>query len=225
MRPKSYRGRGQRGQAIIEMALSVPFLMLLLLGGFDVSIMASNKVVSISSVRNGARLGAVYGGTGDALTPHKCNGAIPAPAADSIVDLPIVNSVLASTFPLHDKNNKHLSGMHDVVIHSIYIYQVPKARTSDGTFHVGTDLANQYDITEFINPDTSNKWVVTHNAGYPGSAFPLSVRCQGPLGSESEIGVYMSWNYNPVNGIPVGTVAFTDFAVQKENLCDTACNP
>lgn len=218
------RSRAQRGQAIVELALCIPFLILLLLGGFDVSIMAGNKVVAVSAVRNGARLGAVYGGTGDSLTPHKCNGAIPPPAPDSQVDLPIVSSVLASTFPLRDKNGKHLSGMHDVVIHSIYIYQVPKGRTDDGTFHVGNDLANQYDITEVVNPDTSNKWAVTANPAYVPS-FPLSVRCQGPLGSESEIGVYMSWDYKPVNGIPYSLIAFTDFAVQKEGLCDTACNP
>src|SRR3982074_1076376 len=206
------RGDGQRGQAIVELGLSAPFLFLLLLGGFDASIMATNKLGAIGPVRNGARLGAVYGGTGDTLSPHKCNGAI-APAGGTSatgVDIPIVNSVLASTFPLHDKNNRHLSGMHDAVIHSIYVYQVPKARTADGTFHVGSDAANRYDITEAINPDGSNKWVVTANSAY-APAFPLSIRCQGPLGSESEVGVYMSWDYNPVNGIPVGTISFTDF--------------
>jgi hypothetical protein len=104
------------------------------------------------------------------------------------------------------------------------VYQVPKARTADGTFHVGSDAANRYDITEAINPDGSNKWVVTANGAY-APAFPLSIRCQGPLGSESEVGVYMSWDYKPVNGIPLGTISFTDFAVQKEGLCDTACNP
>src|SRR6202165_4056982 len=52
-----------RGQSLAEMAVVIPVLVFLLMGGFDASVMISDKITAGYSVRQGARLAAEIGGS------------------------------------------------------------------------------------------------------------------------------------------------------------------
>ncbi|TMD54207.1 MAG: pilus assembly protein [Chloroflexi bacterium] len=54
--------RRQGGQALVELAISVPVLLWLLLGSFDATVMVSDKVIAGYATRQGARLAAEIGG-------------------------------------------------------------------------------------------------------------------------------------------------------------------
>jgi Flp pilus assembly protein TadG len=55
--------RVTRGQSLAEMAVVIPVLVFLLMGGFDASVMISDKITAGYAVRQGARLAAEIGGT------------------------------------------------------------------------------------------------------------------------------------------------------------------
>src|SRR5713101_1120347 len=55
--------RHRRGQSLAELAVAIPVIFFLLMGGFDASMMISDKVTSGSAVRQGARLAAELGGS------------------------------------------------------------------------------------------------------------------------------------------------------------------
>src|SRR5689334_16728491 len=50
--------RGKRGQSLAELAVVIPVLVFLLMGGFDATVMISDKVTAGYAVRQGARLAA-----------------------------------------------------------------------------------------------------------------------------------------------------------------------
>jgi hypothetical protein len=52
-----------RGQSLAEMAVVIPVLVFLLMGGFDASVLISDKITAGYSVRQGARLAAEIGGS------------------------------------------------------------------------------------------------------------------------------------------------------------------
>src|SRR3989440_12497540 len=62
MRDLSRRPARQRGQSLAEMAVVIPVLVFLLMGGFDASVMISDKITAGYAVRQGARLAAEIGG-------------------------------------------------------------------------------------------------------------------------------------------------------------------
>src|SRR5256886_17284903 len=62
MRHLSRRPARQRGQSLAEMAVVIPVLVFLLMGGFDASVMISDKITAGYAVRQGARLAAEIGG-------------------------------------------------------------------------------------------------------------------------------------------------------------------
>lgn len=113
----------RRGQSLAEVAVAVPVLVLLLMGGFDASMMVSDKVTSGSAVRQGARLAAELGGT------QTNPGAL-----TSQIDAQIVKSVLVIA-----------QGMTSATIQEIDIYQPGNA---NGIYQPGTDPVDVY----FINP-------------------------------------------------------------------------
>ncbi len=81
-----FRGRRkQGGQALVELAISVPVLLWLLLGSFDASVMVSDKVIAGYATRQGARLAAEIGGS-ETNNP---------PATQTSIDKNIVENVLA----------------------------------------------------------------------------------------------------------------------------------
>lgn len=55
--------RTKRGQSLAEMAVVIPVLVFLLMGGFDASVMISDKITAGYAVRQGARLAAEIGGS------------------------------------------------------------------------------------------------------------------------------------------------------------------
>jgi Flp pilus assembly protein TadG len=55
--------RGERGQAIVEMALTLPLLLLIVLGIFDFGLMFQKYEVVTNAAREGARVGVLPGYT------------------------------------------------------------------------------------------------------------------------------------------------------------------
>lgn len=217
--------RTQRGQAVTEVALIAPMALLLILGGYDLSVLASNKVLATSAVRHGARVAAELGGYGKAIPANSCNGtqASNVGTADLLrTDQSVVSTVLAatSTMTYLGAGTGH-PGKPD----EIDVYQ-PVA--VGGRFNAATDAYEQYLPSDnFATNKHVSPW-----AGFAGTdghkIYDLASRCQGPLGAETEVGVRMTWTYKPANGIP-GTVKFddsglpADWAVEKEMLCIENC--
>ena len=99
--------RGERGQAIIELALTLPLLLLIVLGIFDFGLMFQKYEVVTNAAREGARVGvlpgystadaqaravqylAVGGLTGTPRTPP-CGGAI-------VLNRPCASAAVATT--------------------------------------------------------------------------------------------------------------------------------
>src|SRR2546421_9851508 len=77
MRDLSRRPARQRGQSLAEMAVVIPVLVFLLMGGFDASVMISDKITAGYAVRQGARLAAEIGGAPTA-------GFSPAPGGNQV---------------------------------------------------------------------------------------------------------------------------------------------
>lgn len=217
----------------------LPVLILLLVGAFDGSIMATNQLGAYGAVRHGARLGAQLGGYGTpGVINPKCYGTIPASSpgpppvapADSTVDNPIIADVLSVAFERLDtlNGNKHLSGLNYVDVTQVVIYRklpsVGSVSNTDGVY-LSTDHANVYNITKTTSGGITTP-VITNTNHSP--KFPLSERCQGPLGSEVDIGVQVTYKYFPQNHITDGLatfVQFTDYAVEKMALCESNCLP
>jgi Flp pilus assembly protein TadG len=114
--------RRRVGQSLVELALAVPVMFLLLMGGFDASILVSDKVTSASAVRQGARLAAELGGL-------QTNPG----ATTTSVDMQVVRSVLAITH-----------GMSMMTITEIDIY-APHSR--NGSYDAANDPGNEYFIS------------------------------------------------------------------------------
>ena len=117
---RTRRQEKQRGQALVELAISVPVLLWLLLGSFDASVMVSDKVIAGYATRQGARLAAEIGG-------KETNPA----SNTSNIDADIVANVLAVA-----------RAMNYSVLQEIDIY-APKSST--GVLNKGTDLYDQFD--------------------------------------------------------------------------------
>jgi len=111
--------RRQRGQALVELAISVPVLLWLLLGSFDASVMVSDKVIAGYATRQGARLAAEIGGseTNPTLTTMQ-------------IDDNIVQNVLAVA------NAMNYSTLQEIDIYA--------PRAANGVFNPGTDLYSKF---------------------------------------------------------------------------------
>jgi hypothetical protein len=112
--------RRRAGQSIVEMAVTIPVLFFLLMGGFDASLMIVNKMTAGYAVRQGVRLAAELGGS--QTNPN---------ATTSQIDIQIVRNVLAVT-----------RSMNSAVVTEIDIYAPTR---SDGSYQAG-DLIDQYYI-------------------------------------------------------------------------------
>jgi Flp pilus assembly protein TadG len=113
--------RRQRGQALVELAISVPVLLWLLLGSFDATVMVSDKVIAGYATRQGARLAAEIGGS-ETNNP---------PANQASIDQGIVQNVLAVARAMN------YSSLQEIDIYA------PRAAT--GVFNPGTDLYSKFD--------------------------------------------------------------------------------
>jgi Flp pilus assembly protein TadG len=112
--------RMKRGQSLAEMAVVIPVLVFLLMGGFDASVMISDKITAGYAVRQGARLAAEIGGSQTTS------------ATTSAVDNQIVRNVLAVA-----------GGLTSAKPTEIDIYAPSRA---DGSYQAG-DPIDQYFIT------------------------------------------------------------------------------
>lgn len=193
-----------RGQAIVEAALMVPVLMLLVVGAYDVSIFASNKVQAVSAARHGVRIAAELGGVPNNPSPpatHTCDGTIASPGNLLVTDNQIVQSVVAAA-----------SNMSYVTVNEVDIYNPSNA---NGKYTVG-DPVNKYK---------------PNGTAIGGATFPLNQRCQGPLGStphDVSIGVQIIWTYVAPNGLGFGRGPITfgniaDYSVEKMQECTDNC--
>jgi TadE-like protein len=117
----SRRSRRQPGQSLAEMAIAIPVLVFLVLGGFDSSLLLVDKVSSGFAVRQGARLAAELGGS--QTNPN---------ASTWQIDNQIVRNVLAVS-----------QGMTAVQVNEIDVYA---PRRSDGVYSPGDPL-DQYFIS------------------------------------------------------------------------------
>src|SRR2546421_3422023 len=73
----------QLGQSTVELALTAPILVLLLMSAFNISVLLSDKLISGYATRQGARLAAELGNGGGTLTTAQ-------------IDQQVVQDVLAS---------------------------------------------------------------------------------------------------------------------------------
>jgi hypothetical protein len=116
------RRRAKRGQSLAEMAVVIPVLVFLLMGGFDASVMISDKITAGYAVRQGARLAAELGG---AQTQ-------PQGTSTAAVDKQILKNVLAVA-----------GGLTSATPTEIDIYSPSRA---DGNYQAG-DPIDQYFIS------------------------------------------------------------------------------
>jgi Flp pilus assembly protein TadG len=112
--------RMTRGQSLAEMAVVIPVLVFLLMGGFDASVMISDKITAGYAVRQGARLAAEIGGS------QTTN------ATTAVVDQQIIRNVLAVA-----------RGLTSATPTEIDIYAPSRA---DGSYQSGDPL-DQYFIS------------------------------------------------------------------------------
>ena len=112
--------RTKRGQSLAEMAVVIPVLVFLLMGGFDASVMISDKITAGYAVRQGARLAAEIGGSQTTT------------ATTTAVDNQIIRNVLAVA-----------GGLTSAKPTEIDIYAPSRA---DGSYQAG-DPVDQYFIS------------------------------------------------------------------------------
>jgi Flp pilus assembly protein TadG len=84
--PAAAPSRKRRGQSLVELAITIPVMAILLLGGFDTTMLIWDKLVAGYAVRQGARLASELGGRQTNPT-----------ATQSAIDQKIVRNVLAVT--------------------------------------------------------------------------------------------------------------------------------
>jgi Flp pilus assembly protein TadG len=108
------RGRARRGQALVELALVAPFLLVLLLGSAQVGAIAYSQISIDTASREGARAGIIapneslgWDSTGTVGAQHQCGGS-------DYVDNPVCAGVLSSNGLLNA--NSFTSGQATVTI-------------------------------------------------------------------------------------------------------------
>jgi len=115
------RRHRRRGQSLAEMAVVIPVLFFLLMGGFDATVMIADRVTGGFAVRHGARLAAELGGA-------QTNPG----ATTAQIDMQIVRNSLAVA-----------RGMTSATVTEIDIYAPSQA---DGSYKSG-DPVDQYLIS------------------------------------------------------------------------------
>ncbi|TMD67560.1 MAG: hypothetical protein E6I84_03410 [Chloroflexi bacterium] len=121
--------RRRRGQALAEMALVLPVLCLLVMGGFDATIFVADRVTGGYAVRQSARLAVELGG---AQTNPR--------ATTRQIDLQIVRNTLAIT-----------RGLTSATVVEIDIYGPSQA---DGTYRAGDPIDRYLINGTAITPGT-----------------------------------------------------------------------
>ncbi len=150
-RSKIWRTRQASGQSLAEMVIVIPVLAFLLMGGFDATVMISNKITAGYAARQGARLAAELGGS-------QTN-----PNATTIqIDQQITSNVLAVA-----------RGMTSATIREIDIYAPGRA---DGVYQSG-DPIDQYFVNAggTLNPGTQS-FPIQNRIQIAPNETPIGVR-------------------------------------------------
>jgi hypothetical protein len=142
------RARRQRGQALVELAISVPVLLWLLLGSFDASVLVSDKVIAGYATRQGARLAAEIGGieTNPSLTTMQ-------------IDNNIVQNVIAVARAMN------YSSLQEIDIYA--------PRDPSGVFNPGTDLYSKFNGNGTF---VSSNFPITAREQIPPNETSIGVR-------------------------------------------------
>jgi Flp pilus assembly protein TadG len=144
------RTHPSRGQSLAEMAVVIPVLFFLLMGGFDATIMIADRVTAGSAVRQSARLAAELGGI-------QTNPG----ATTSQIDLQIVHDALAVA-----------RGLTSATVTEIDIYTPSQP---DGNYKAG-DPVDQYLISNgAITPGTQTFPIQNRNQ-IPPTETSIGVR-------------------------------------------------
>ena len=169
---------GHVGQSTIELALIIPLLMVLLLGGFNTTMLISDKLIANYAVRQGARLAAELGG-------KQTNPG----ATQSQIDQKIVGNVLAVA-----------RGMRYATVLEIDIYQ---AGSVSGWYQSG-NLIDQFDgagnpLSGGYQTFTLDKRVQT-----PPNETPMGIRIQWQFTNPApRVGTSIFWEYAVMTAAPV----------------------
>ncbi len=245
------RSGGARGQAMVEFALIAPLAVLLILGGVDLSIMGSDKVIAEGAARHGARVASELGGSTDTSKPaNSCNGtqaknlsgAAPMLATDQTIVQTVLGAFANASFIARTSgvSPNVVSLPDEIVIYHPHSTggkfdggpdQDGKELNPDGSLRfptispLGVDEYEQYLPSDNFanNQNTPGHQSRPLEGTHTGSNFILTKRCQGQLGNEADIGVMMIWTYKPANGIPGPRIEMTEWSVEKESLCFTNC--
>ena len=90
------RQAGARGQALLEMALVVPLLIVMVVGVFEFGVILYAHVQVANAVREGARAASLYRSTRLAITDNKCVGSQAGWSLDQTIQQAIVYRSLQS---------------------------------------------------------------------------------------------------------------------------------
>jgi len=118
-RPTDEVARPQAGQSTVELALTLPVLVLLLMSAFNISVLLSDKLIAGYATRQGARLAAELGSGGGTMST-------------STIDQEICQDVKASS-----------GGLNYASITRIDVY----APSSAAGVYSSTDPHNSYDAS------------------------------------------------------------------------------
>jgi Flp pilus assembly protein TadG len=139
-----------RGQSIVELAVIAPLLMVLLLGGFNVTMLISDKLVAGYATRQGARLAAELGG-------QQTNPGV----TQSQLDQKIVRNVLAVAGGLRYAGVKEID---------IYLASGP-----DGVYQPGNPI-DQFNGSGNPLPGGSQTFTLDKRQQTPPQETPIGVR-------------------------------------------------
>jgi Flp pilus assembly protein TadG len=182
----SPRRRKLRGQSLIEFGVSVPVLLILMVGAFTYGTLISDRVISGNAARAGARTAALLGS-------QNCSGACDPTA----VDIAIV--VSARTVA---------QSLAYATLTEVDIYPANCTATPPSAF---CDANQYYNGSGTINRWNPNPATPTPIAGLP---FTLNQRTQTPP-NEMSIGVRLIYTYSPPISFLAPTLTITDYAVMK----------
>jgi Flp pilus assembly protein TadG len=173
----------------VELALSVPVLLTMLLGMLNIGVLITDKVITAYAARQGARLAAELGnGTISGLTTLQ-------------IDQNVVGTVKASA-----------ANLAYATVTEIDVYQASQAVPVSGSTCVVSTLGP---ANGSFDPTTQHYDAYDGSGNAVGVAtFSSALRNQLPP-CETSIGVNLKWTYVTPSGYQALSLALSDYAVMK----------
>jgi hypothetical protein len=180
--------RRRRGQSLIEFGVSVPVLLILMVGAFTYGTLISDRVISGNAARAGARTAALLGS-------NSCG--VPACGDPQWIDRAIVISARTVAASLA------YTTLTEIDIYPATCTSTPPSAPCDANqYYNGDGVINRWDP----NPATP--------AAIGGLPFTLDMRNQTPP-TEASIGVRIIYTYSPPISFLAPTLTIKDYAVMK----------